>query len=95
MMKPHELARAATLRSSLEPYGLADLEERGPFGKTLGAILLYRRLARDPVVQEANLERLAELLCLYAAGIFRGDGQQIAPYPPEAAPNPHREDVAD
>ena len=48
MMKPHELAQAATLRSDLEAHGLAALEKTGPFGNTLGAILLYRRLALEP-----------------------------------------------
>lgn len=84
MLKPHELARAATLRSDLEPHGLAALEKPGPYGRTLGAIRLYRRLTLDPAPQQTTLEQLAELICLYAVGIFRGDGKGITPHPPEA-----------
>ncbi|MDE0170492.1 MAG: hypothetical protein OXS29_13460 [bacterium] len=84
MMKPHELARAATLRSDLEAHGLAALEQPGPFGSTLGAVLLYRKLALEPAAHEPSLEQLAELICLYAAGIFRSDEKGIAAHTPEA-----------
>ena len=52
MLKPHELEQATTLRSQLEPHKLTDLEEDGPYGRTLGAIRLYRNLAHDVVVDD-------------------------------------------
>ena len=74
MLKPYELDHAEQLRTRIKETGVEVTDPGGPFGRTLAAIEAYRHTT-DPTTRET----LAELICLYALGIVRGDGEGIRP----------------
>ena len=93
MLKPHELERVNELvadLTSLTVLPADDDDERrrqGPFARTLEAIEAYREVSYhnpgegDDVMADITEGNLAELICLYAVGIVRGDGEGIASWP--------------
>ena len=81
MLKSHELTRAGQLTDVLRDVFEIDVlaeSPGGPYGRTLAAIDAYRRVGS--VSHRAGKARglLAELICIYAVGIVRGDGAGIA-----------------
>ena len=75
MLKPHEIARAEDIIDGLERLGVA-LPGGGPYGRTITAMTTYRDAPLSGVEWARPL--LAELICIYAVGIVRGDGEGIA-----------------
>lgn len=78
MLKPHEQKQAEALATVL--YDIFDIsldDPGGPFGRTLSAIEAYRRIEPGTHGADRVRELLAELICVYAVGIVRGDGHGI------------------
>lgn len=101
MLKPHEQTHADRLVAELrymEVLPPSDLDDRpvGPFARTLEAIDAYRRVSRhtdhDDLQAQTALEGLSDLICLYAVGIVRGDGEGITPWPQPAATGAYSDD---
>lgn len=101
-LNPIEQARVAEIAAELEALEVVvDVDDQGPYGRTLQAIREYRDNYWDPLRSDIFrdqqreplhpddqrcLDLLAELICLYAVGIVRGDGEGIAsPYADAAA----------
>ena len=81
MLKPHELTRARQLTDVLRDVFTIDVvadSPGGPFGRTLASIEAYRRIKPGSHGADRARELLADLICVYAVGIVRGDGVGIA-----------------
>ena len=83
-LKNHELNRAVEVTDDLHHAGV-DLTlpiPNGPYGRIFRAIEAYRDGAQDGALPHfRNQELLAELICIYAVGIVRGDGEGITQFP--------------